>query len=67
MDVCQELEELWKARLELLQKPIETTPDLADKVVKWTCVLHNIVIDKDGIDELILHEIDQQSSSHCET
>lgn len=55
------------AKWRLLQKPIETTPDLADKIVKCMCVLHNIVIDKDGIDELILHEIDQQSSNYCET
>ncbi|CAH1991371.1 unnamed protein product, partial [Acanthoscelides obtectus] len=57
------LESKWR----LLQKPIETTPDLADKIVKCMCVLHNIVIDKDGMDELMLHEIDQQSSNFGET
>lgn len=55
------------AKWRLLQKPIETTPASADQIVKCLCVLHNIVIDKDGIDESILLEIHNQPSNYCET
>lgn len=38
------------AKFRILWKPIETTPDLADKIIKCICILHNIIIDMEGID-----------------
>lgn len=38
------------AKFRLLWKPIETSPDLADKIVKCICVLHNVIIDMEGVD-----------------
>jgi hypothetical protein len=31
----------------ILNKPIETSPEMADRFVKCMCVLHNTVIDRD--------------------
>ena len=30
----------------MLNKPVETSPDMADRIVKCICVLHNTVIEK---------------------
>ena len=38
------------AKFRILWKPIETKPDFADKIIKCTCLLHNIIIDKEGLD-----------------
>lgn len=34
----------------ILSKSIETSVDFADKIVKCICVLHNIVLDKEGLE-----------------
>lgn len=51
------------AKFRILWKPIETSPHLADKIIKCICILHNIIIDKEGvnIDE---EEIRQWENSH---
>lgn len=38
------------AKFQILWKPIETKPDFADKIIKCACLLHNIIIDKEGLD-----------------
>lgn len=38
------------AKFRILWKPIETSPDLADSIIKCICILHNIIIDLEGID-----------------
>lgn len=40
------------AKFRILWKPIETSPDLADKIIKCVCILHNLIIDKEGIDNM---------------
>lgn len=50
------------AKWRLLQKPIETTPTVAEQIVKCLCVLYNIIINKDGIDKAILLKIHNQPS-----
>jgi len=40
-----------------LNKPIETSPNMADRIVKCICVLHNTVIDREGSDEASLLEL----------
>ena len=44
----------------ILHKPIETSPDMADRIVKCICVLHNIVIDREGVGETSLLELQNQ-------
>ena len=34
-----------------------TSPNTADKIVKYTCVLHRTVIDSEGLDEASLLEL----------
>ena len=34
----------------LLNKQIETSAELADRIIKCVCVLHNVIIDKEGIE-----------------
>jgi len=46
----------------ILNKPIETSPDMADRIVKYICVLHNTVIDR-GVDEASLLELQNQEDS----
>ena len=46
----------------ILNKPIETYPDMADRTVKCICVLHNTVIDR-GVDEASLLELQNQEDS----
>ncbi|XP_065084914.1 uncharacterized protein LOC135707109 [Ochlerotatus camptorhynchus] len=36
------------AKWRLLWKPIETDPEVAELIVKAICVLHNVIIDKEG-------------------
>ena len=43
--------------------PIETSPNTADRIVKCVCVLHNIVIDREGVDEASLLELQNQEDS----
>ncbi|KAJ8911200.1 hypothetical protein NQ315_004420 [Exocentrus adspersus] len=38
------------AKFRILWKPIELPPEWVDKVVKCICVLHNIIVDKEGVD-----------------
>ena len=42
--------------------PINTSPDMVDKIVKCVCVLHNTVIDR-GLDEASLLELENYQSS----
>jgi len=44
----------------ILNKPIETSPDMADRIVK--CVLHNTIIDREGVDEASVLELQNQNS-----
>uniref|UniRef100_A0A6P7GZT0 Uncharacterized protein LOC114344333 n=1 Tax=Diabrotica virgifera virgifera TaxID=50390 RepID=A0A6P7GZT0_DIAVI len=37
------------AKFRILRKPIETSPKLADKIIKCVCILHNIIMDKERI------------------
>ena len=47
----------------ILNKPIETSPDMADRIVKCICVLHNTVIDREDVDEASLLELQNQEDS----
>ena len=46
----------------ILNKPIETS-DMADRIVKCICVLHNTVIDREDVDEASLLELQNQEDS----
>jgi len=46
----------------ILKKPIEAFPDMADRIVKCICVLHNTVIDREGVQEASLLELQNQDS-----
>lgn len=37
------------AKFRILWKPIETSPILADKIIKCVCILHNMILDIEGI------------------
>ena len=50
------------AKWRILNKPIET-PNMVDRIVKCVCVLHNIVIDREGVDEAFLLELQNQEDS----
>lgn len=41
----------------LLLKSIETSDQLADTIIKCTTILHNIVIDKEGTDRILLDKV----------
>ncbi|XP_021709704.1 putative nuclease HARBI1 [Aedes aegypti] len=41
---------IMNAKWRILWKPIETSPNLADDIVKCICILHNVIIDHEGID-----------------
>lgn len=41
------------AKWRILWKPIETSPEFADDIVKAICILHNVIIDQEGIDSLM--------------
>ena len=47
----------------ILNKPIETSPGMADRTVKCICVLHNTIIDREGLDEASLLELQNQEHS----
>jgi len=47
----------------ILKKPIETSPNMADRIVKCICVLHNTVIDRECVDEASLLELQNQEDS----
>jgi len=47
----------------IINKPIETSPDMADKIVKCICVLHNTAIGREGVDEASLLELHNQEGS----
>ena len=47
----------------ILNKPIETSPNMADRIVKRICVLHNAVRDREGLNEATLLELQNQEDS----
>ena len=47
----------------ILNKPIETSPHMVDRIVKCICVLHNTVIGREGVDEASLLELQNQEDS----
>jgi len=47
----------------ILNKPIETSPNMADRIVKCIRVLHNTVTDREGVDEASLLELQNQEDS----
>jgi hypothetical protein len=49
--------------MENIKQPIETSPNMADRIVKCICVLHNTVIDTEGLDEASLLELQTQEDS----
>jgi hypothetical protein len=49
--------------MENTKQPIETSPNLADRTVKCICVLHNTVIDREGLGEASLLELQNQENS----
>jgi len=46
----------------ILNKPIETSPDTVDRIVKCICVLHNTLINREGVNEPSLLELQNQGS-----
>ena len=44
----------------ILNKPIEISRNMADRIVKCICVLHNTVIKREGLDEASLLELQKQ-------
>jgi hypothetical protein len=48
---------IFAGKWRILNKPIETSPNMADRIVKCICVLHNTVIDRKGVDEASLLEL----------
>jgi len=55
--------EILAGKWRILNKPIETSPDMADRTVKCICVLHNTIIDREGVDETSLLELQNQEDS----
>ena len=47
----------------ILNKPIEISPNMADRTIKCICVLHKTVIDREGLDEASLLELQNQEDS----
>jgi hypothetical protein len=47
----------------ILNKPIETSPNMADRIVKCKCVLQKTVIDREGLDEASVLELQNQDDS----
>ena len=47
----------------ILNKNIETSPDMADMIVKCICVLHNTVTDREGVYEASVLELQNQEDS----
>jgi hypothetical protein len=46
--------------MENIKQPIETSSNMADGIVKCICVLHNTVIDREGLDEATLVQLQTQ-------
>jgi len=46
----------------ILNKSIETSPNMADRIVN-VCVLHNTVVDREGLDEVSLLKLQNQEYS----
>lgn len=51
------------AKFRILLKPIESSPDLADSIIKCICVLHNIINNMEGIN---IDNVEKESSIQCE-
>ena len=51
------------AKWRILNKPIEASPDMTDRIVKCVCVLHNTVIDREGVDVASLLELQNREES----
>jgi hypothetical protein len=47
----------------ILNKPIKKSPEMVDSIVKCICVLHNTVIDGEGLDAASLLELQNQEDS----
>ena len=47
----------------ILNKPTKTSPNMADRTVKCIFVLHNTVIEREGLDEASLLELQNQEDS----
>jgi hypothetical protein len=47
----------------ILNKPMETSPNMADRIVKCICVLHSTVIGREGLDEASLLALQNQEDS----
>jgi len=47
----------------ILNKSTETSPTMADRIVKCICVSHNTFIDREGLDERPLLELQNQEDS----
>lgn len=54
------------AKWRLLNKCIETAPDKADIIVKCICLLHNIIIDREGISEVSILQSELYQSKNSE-
>jgi hypothetical protein len=54
------------AKCRILNTPMETSPDMVDKIVKCLCVLHKTIIDREGIDEASLLEIETVQNDHVD-
>ena len=50
---------IMSAKFLILKKSIETNVNHAIVIVKATCILHNVIIDKDGIDHDLTNETAQ--------
>ncbi|XP_050337751.1 uncharacterized protein LOC126764053 isoform X3 [Bactrocera neohumeralis] len=51
---------LLSARFRILWKPIETDPLFAELIVKCICLIHNIIIDLEGLDENLKEEVQKE-------
>lgn len=51
----------------ILSKAIETNEKTADKIVKAICLLHNIIIDKEGIEHHLKDVTEIHSSANIES
>jgi len=54
------------AKCRILNRPMETSPDMADRIVKCLRVLHNAIIDREGVDEASLLEVETVQNDHVD-
>jgi hypothetical protein len=54
---------IFAGKWRILNKPIETSPNMADRIVKCICVLHNTIIDREDLDEASFLELQNQKDS----